>query len=229
MRWAPRRSSRLRRIVAKLEPQRTIRFLWCNEEHTPWTSVLAANNMRQRKDNLVAIFNIDSLGGKSQAGYRCRREDQRDALHGRRRQGLGRPDDGSQSSRTRLGLRQSVTKRPNPGDDDGSFVNAGYNRAIVNVGSFPYADPEYHLESDVADRVDYENVRLATQAILAAVLHVDQCVVNGPTLASDVHGCRFAETRQVMPHRRPRIPGRHSSGVRPGRRAAVSWTTVPAQ
>lgn len=55
----------------------------------------------------------------------------------------------------------------------------------------------------------------------------DLCA-QGPTLASDVHGCRFAETRQVMPHRRPRIPGRHSSGVRPGRRAAVSWTTVPA-
>ncbi|MHB8971843.1 MAG: M28 family metallopeptidase [Pirellulaceae bacterium] len=54
-------------ILARLEPQRTIRFLFCNEEHTPWTSVTAANNMRQRGDNLVAIFNLDSVGGKSQA------------------------------------------------------------------------------------------------------------------------------------------------------------------
>ena len=37
------------RIIAKLEPQRTMRFLWCNEEHYPWTSVLAANNMRSAK------------------------------------------------------------------------------------------------------------------------------------------------------------------------------------
>ena len=72
-----------------------------------------------------------------------------------------------------LGLRQTVTKRTNPGDDDGSFVNAGFGRAIVNVGSFPYADPEYHREGDVPHRVDLENVHLATQACLAAVLHED--------------------------------------------------------
>ncbi len=35
----------LARIIAQLEPRRTIRYLFCNEEHTPWTSVLAANNM----------------------------------------------------------------------------------------------------------------------------------------------------------------------------------------
>jgi hypothetical protein len=73
-----------------------------------------------------------------------------------------------------IGLRQSVVKRPNPGDDDGSFVNAGYGKAVVSVGSFPYVDPEYHREGDVPERVDYENVRMTAQATLAAVLHVDQ-------------------------------------------------------
>lgn len=161
------------RVVAKLEPQRTIRFLWCNEEHTPWTSVLAANNMRQRNDNLIAIFNTDSLGGKSQedidAGVKTNAT-------------LYTVDEGKEVADLMteviktydINLRQSVAKRPHPGDDDGSFINAGYNRAIMNLGSFPYADPQYHLEGDSADRVDYENVWLATQAILAAVLQLSE-------------------------------------------------------
>ena len=61
-----------------------------------------------------------------------------------------------------------------PGDDDGSFINAGYNGAVVNLGSFPYADAEYHLEGDAPERVDIVNVRMAAQASLAAVLRLDQ-------------------------------------------------------
>jgi hypothetical protein len=45
---------------------------------------------------------------------------------------------------------------------------------VANMGSYPYADPCYHLEGDTPDRVDMENVLLATRAILAAVLHVDR-------------------------------------------------------
>ena len=160
------------RIIARLEPSRTIRFLFCNEEHTPWTSVTAANNMRQHKDNLVAVINIDSLGGKSQqdidAGTKT------NATLYTVDEGKSLADLMSEVVASyRLGLRQQVTRRASAGDDDGSFVKAGYGRAIVNVGSFPYADPEYHLESDVAQRVDMENVLLATQASLAAVLHED--------------------------------------------------------
>ncbi len=162
----------LARIVAQLEPRRTIRFLFCNEEHTPWTSVLAANNMRARKDNLVAIINVDSLGGKSQ--------DDLDAKV-KSNATLYTVDEGkdladlmtSVNEWYQLGLRQSVSKRSGPGDDDGSFVKADYGRAIVNVGSYPYGDPEYHREGDVVERVDWENVFLATQACLAAVLHED--------------------------------------------------------
>ena len=42
-----------------------------------------------------------------------------------------------------------------------------------------YADPQYHREGDTADRVDCENVLLATQASLAAILHVDRGGVSG--------------------------------------------------
>ena len=160
------------RIIARLEPQRTIRFLFCNEEHTPWTSVLAANNMRQRGDNLVAIFNLDSLGGKSQADIDAGVKTNAT---------LYTVDEGKSLADLmvqvnewyELGLRQTVIKRERPGDDDGSFVNAGFGKAIVSVGSYPYADAEYHLEGDVPERVDFENVKLATQASLAAVLHCD--------------------------------------------------------
>jgi hypothetical protein len=161
------------RIIARLEPRRTIRFLFCNEEHTPWTSVTAANNMRKQNDNLVAVFNIDSLGGKSQqdidAGIKT------NATLYTVEEGKSLADLMSEVITSyQLGLRQQVTKRSSPGDDDGSFVKAGYGRAIANLGSFPYADPQYHLEGDMPQRVDMENVLLATQASLAAVLHEDR-------------------------------------------------------
>ena len=161
------------RQVSRLEPRRTIRFLFCNEEHTPWTSVTAAQNARQRGDNLVAIFNTDSIGGKSQkdidAGVKTNVT-------------LYTVDEGKPLAELMtqvietygIGLRQRIAKRPRPGDDDGSFVKAGYGRAIVNLGSYPYADPQYHREGDTPDRVDMENVHLATQAILAAVLEQDR-------------------------------------------------------
>jgi len=160
------------RQVSRLKPRRTIRFLFCNEEHTPWTSVTAARNARQRGDNLVAIFNTDSIGGKSQqdidAGVKT------NVTLYTVEEGKSLAERMTKVIETYgLKLRQRVAKRPRPGGDDGSFVKAGYGRAIVNLGSWPYADPQYHREGDTPDRVDMENVWLATQAILAAVLEED--------------------------------------------------------
>ena len=163
----------LARIVAALEPQRTIRFLFCNEEHSPWTSVTAARNARERGDNLVAVVNLDGLGGKSQqdidAGAKTNvtlyTVDEGKALADLMTQ---------VNEDYRIGLRQSISQRKGPGDDDGSFVKAGYGRTVLNIGSFPYTDPEYHREGDVAERVDFENVRMAAQATLAAVLEADR-------------------------------------------------------
>jgi hypothetical protein len=163
----------LARIMVLLETQRTIRLLFCNEEHIPWTSVVAAQNARRRGDDLVAIFNLDGLGGKSQqdidAGIKTNVT-------------MYTVDEGKALAELMaevirvygISLHQRVVRREGPGDDDGSFIKAGFGRAVINIGSFPFADPEYHREGDVAERVDSENVCLAAQATLAAVLELDR-------------------------------------------------------
>jgi len=81
---------------------------------------------------------------------------------------------GAVNTRFAIGLEQRTVKRPGPGDDDGSFVRAGYPAAIVNIGSWPYGDPNYHGEGDIPERCDVPNAALAVQATLAAILTLDQ-------------------------------------------------------
>jgi len=159
------------RVLSHWPPLCSILFLLCNEEHTPWTSVTAAQAAKTRGDNIIAVFNTDSLGGKSQADLDAGRKTNATLYttpEGRRLAELM----GEVNEEYGIGLEQSVHQRQHPGDDDGSFVNAGFPAAIVNVGSHPYADPNYHLETDVPELVDTLNVTMATQAILAAVLTV---------------------------------------------------------
>lgn len=161
------------RVLAEHPAQRTIRFLWCNEEHCPWTSVTAAKAARARGDRLTAIINVDSLGGKSQAEIDAGKKTNVTLYtkpEGKRLAELV----AKVNDQYRIGLTQRVVQRSHPGDDDGSFVNAGFPAAIVNVGSFPYVDPNYHDLGDTPERVDIVNVHLAAKAILAAVLHVDR-------------------------------------------------------
>jgi hypothetical protein len=161
------------RVLASYKSERSIWFLWCNEEHTPWTSVTAANQCRERGDNLVAIFNTDSLGGKSDQDIAAGRKTNLSLYttpEGKRLADLM----AEMNDVYKIGLVQSSAMRKQPGDDDGSFVKAGYKCAIANLGSYPYADAEYHLTGEVAERVDVVNVRMSTQAILAAVLHLDR-------------------------------------------------------
>jgi hypothetical protein len=163
----------LARVLARYGNDRSIWFLWCNEEHTPWTSVTAANNCRQRGDNLIAILNTDSLGGRSDADIAAGRKTNVSLYttpEGKRLADLM----AEMNEVYKIGLVQSSAQRQQPGDDDGSFVKAGYGCAIANLGSHPYADAEYHLSGDVAERVDIVNVRMATQATLAAVLRLDR-------------------------------------------------------
>jgi len=77
------------------------------------------------------------------------------------------------NARYAIGLEQRAAKRTAPGDDDGSFVKAGYPAAILNIGSWPYADPNYHAEGDIPERSDVPNAAKAVQATLAAMLTVD--------------------------------------------------------
>jgi len=159
------------RVMAHHTLRRSIWFLFCNEEHTPWTSVAAAQAAKLRGHNIIAVFNTDSLGGKSQAEKEAGRKTNATLFttpEGRRLGELMR----EVNEEYGIGLEQSIHQRQQPGDDDGSFVNAGFPAAIANVGSHPYADPNYHLETDVPELVDIPNVTMATQAILAAVLTV---------------------------------------------------------
>jgi hypothetical protein len=158
------------RVLRNFVPLRTWRFLFCNEEHMPWTSVAAAENARARGDNLIAIFNIDGIGGKPQedAGLKTNTTLFTEPEGERFADLMAEVND-----TYHIGLLQRKAKRPSPGDDDGSFIKAGYPMAVINIGSWPYRNPDYHAETDVPERVDFENVRMATQASLAAGLHVD--------------------------------------------------------
>jgi hypothetical protein len=161
------------RVLAQHETRRSIRFLFCNEEHRPWTSVTAATRAKERGDHLVAIFNIDSLGGKSDEDLRTGRKTSATLYtepEGERFADLM----GAVNGHYGIGLHHQKVLRQSPGDDDGSFINAGFPMAVANIGSYPYADPNYHLESDTPDLVDIENVAMATRASLAAGLWVDQ-------------------------------------------------------
>ena len=162
----------LARVVAPHETNRTIRFIFCNEEHTPWTSAVAAQNSRQRGDNLVAIFNVDSMGGKSDEDIAAGRK----TNVTRYSKPAGKPFAdlmAEVNEAYRIGLVQTSYFQERPNDDDGSFIKAGYECAVANIGSIPYLDAEYHLEGDVPERVDIVNVRMAAQATLAAVLRLD--------------------------------------------------------
>ncbi len=158
------------RVLREYTPARTIRFVFCNEEHTPWTSVTAARRARERGDDVVALFNLDGLGSKSQA----------DADAGRRTcvTGYAKPEGKwladlmvEVNETYGIGLIQTTCVQP-IGNDDGSFVKEGYLSAVHNAGSKPQAGPNYHREGDVPELVDVENVALAAMASLAAIVRV---------------------------------------------------------
>jgi len=160
------------RVLAKYRSRRSFCFLFCNEEHRPWTSITAARNARIRGDNLIGVFNLDGLAGKSQA----------DSDAGRNPLSVGYTEPPGEpladlvaevNEAYRIGLTTSKARRLHPGDDDGSFIKEGFPAAVVCIGSIPYGDPNYHLETDKPEFVDIENLRMATQAVLAAVVRRD--------------------------------------------------------
>ncbi len=158
--------------VLREEPSRRTRWhVWCNEEHTPWTSAVTAERVKASGMKLVAALNIDSLGG-------CERADGDPPANvtayatpeGERIADL----QAELNERYGLGLDQSKYARPFPNDDDGSFVKAGMPAAAIMVGSFPYDEPNYHLYSDVPENVDFDTQLRATQLALATILELDR-------------------------------------------------------
>jgi hypothetical protein len=160
-------------VLARYTPECTIRFLLCNEEHTPWTSKTAAKNAKARGDDLVAIFNLDGIGVKTAEQTAAGKKTNVTAYtkpEGKRLAELM----GEVNTRYAIGLEQRTVEQSRPGNDDGSFVLAGYPAAVINIGSWPYGDPEYHAEGDVAERCDVKNAALTVQATLAAIVTLDQ-------------------------------------------------------
>ena len=160
------------RILRDYPSQNSIRHIFCNEEHTPWTSVIAAKKAKERNDNIIAVFNLDGLGGKSQedidAGNRTN-VTLFTAPEGERIADIVT----EANEKYQIRLMQRKHQRTSPGDDDGSYINAGFPVAVANIGSFPYMDPNYHAENDTPENVDMENVYMSTRLSLAAAVMFD--------------------------------------------------------
>jgi Zn-dependent M28 family amino/carboxypeptidase len=161
------------RVLAEYTSQSTIRFLFCNEEHTPWTSKTAAQKAKSRGDNIVAVFNMDGIGAKTAEQTAAGKKTNVTAYTKSEGEHLAELM-GEVNARYSIGLEQRTAQRPRPGDDDGSFVQAGYPAAVINIGSFPYADPNYHAEGDIPETCDIENAAITVQATLAAVVTIDR-------------------------------------------------------
>lgn len=157
------------RVLSRCELDRTAKLLFCNEEHWPWTSVDAARRMAESDLDIVAVLNIDSIGGKSSADFeegRLTSVTRFSTPEGEKLADLIAEINGAYE----IGLEQWKVEAERPNDDDGSFINAGIAPAVLLIGSYPYADPNYHTLNDTPDKVDIENVRRATQLAVATVL-----------------------------------------------------------
>ncbi len=162
----------LARVLATCGLQRSVRFLFCNEEHTPWTSRFAAEAAAARGERIIAVLNVDSLDGKSDE----------DMAAGKLTHVVTYSTDEGRAlaefmaacaARHRISLDVRVALKERVNDDDGMFIKAGFRTTVMNLGSWPYADSEYHLPGDVPERVNIENVVRSTQLLLATVLELD--------------------------------------------------------
>ncbi|MHB9034836.1 MAG: M28 family metallopeptidase [Anaerolineae bacterium] len=158
------------RALASYTPRHTLQFVWCNEEHTPWTSVTAAVNIKAAGLDVLAALNMDGIGVKAPENKgRLQNVTRTTTDEGDRLAGMM----AKLNEQFKLGLEQCTVRDERPNDDDGSFINAGFPWAVCNTGSKPYGDPNYHSEGDTADKVDYVNAALTAKLTLAAVLYLD--------------------------------------------------------
>jgi hypothetical protein len=163
-------SLELANALKDYNPRHTIMFIYCNEEHTPWTSVTAANAIREAKRNVLALINLDGPGVKAPSqGGMLTNVTRYTTPEGEKLADLM----AILNERHKLGLKQSKYLSDSPGDDDGSFINAGFPWSVLNIGSLPYGDPSYHQMGDTPDKVDYVNAKITVELTLAAVLHLD--------------------------------------------------------
>lgn len=160
------------RILSEYPSQRSIWFVFCNEEHWPWTSVAAAQSTAQADVDVVAVLNIDSIGSKS---LQDRREGRMvSAARYTTAEGEMLADLIAElNGRYAIGLEHTKYHNQRPVNDEGSFIKAGMATAVHITGSAPNASPYYHSKEDIPEHVDLRNVSMATRLSLAAVVHLD--------------------------------------------------------
>ena len=156
------------RVLATCDLKRSVRILFCNEEHWPWTSRIAADAAAARGDRIIAVLNQDGLDSKPEA----------DMLAGKMILGIGYSTDEGKplaefiaacAARCNIALDVRTAFKPHVNDDDGMYIKAGFRTTVMNGGG---GDPEYHLPGDIPERVSLENVFRCTQVLLAAVLEI---------------------------------------------------------
>ena len=131
-----------------------------------------AQEAKNRGDDIIAVLNSDSFCGKSDADQTAGRK----TLWSVYSTPEGKPLAElvvSLAAKYAIPVEAFVGASGGISDDEGSFINAGFRCAVVNQGSFPYADSQYHLRGDIPDRVDLENLLASAQVVLAAVLELD--------------------------------------------------------
>lgn len=162
------------RILGEYPSRRSIWFVFCNEEHWPWTSVAAAHNTANPDVDVAAVLNIDSIGSKS---LQDRREGRMvNVARYTSPEGEMLADLISElNGRFAIGLKATKYRNERPANDEGSFIKAGIVAAVHVTGSAPNAGPYYHSKDDTLENVDLLNVGMATQLSLAAVVHLDIC------------------------------------------------------
>ena len=178
------------RVLSQLKLSRTLRVLFCNEEHWPWYSKDYAENARSRGDNIIAVMNQDSICGKSDAASAAQIRTLASVYSSHEGRGLA---EFLRSECEKYQLPLAVTIAPKTSmkangalpapddanikflvnDDDGSFIKAGYLRTVMNLGSYPYGDPQYHLAGDTPERVDIINLELSVKLLMTAILDID--------------------------------------------------------
>jgi len=163
----------LAQLLAEYDNEREMWFLWCNEEHTPWTSIAAAQQVAASGRRVAAVLNLDGLGvrraedaarGQYTAATRYT-TDQGRLLADLTAELIGRYD---------LGLRHRRHRSSRPEDDDGSFVRAGIESAVLLTGWVPYPDPHYHTVQDRFEYVDLPSVARSTKLALCLLMHIDR-------------------------------------------------------
>lgn len=159
------------RILSRVALRKSVMYLFCNEEHWPWTSVAAAEKLAQSDLTIETVINVDSIGGRSPAEIAAGRHT--NVTRFTTPEGERIADLMSEMNRVyEIGLEQSKRSSDRPNDDDGSFVNAGILPAVLNIGSLPYADDAYHTIQDRPERVDIDNVAKATRLTLATTIEI---------------------------------------------------------